>query len=111
MRNPVNRLATAAPRALDSLLSGGNKGGSKSTNEKETRTSHTTSFDLDQSILDMKHTHVLEESSSSVVTFEELADMIEDMMEGEKSGAFSRLALASWTCSCHNRVMKDDLNN
>ncbi|KAL3775437.1 hypothetical protein ACHAWO_000667 [Cyclotella atomus] len=84
MRNPVNRLATAAPRALDSLLSGGNKSGSKPTSEKETRTSRTTSFDLDLSVLDSKNKNALEESSSSVVTFDELADMIEDMMEGDE---------------------------
>ena len=44
MRNPVNRLATAAPRALDSLLEPKDK-----SNEKSTRQDRTCSFDLDLS--------------------------------------------------------------
>jgi len=73
MRNPVNRLATAAPRALESLF-GGTRNVSKGTVAKDT-----ISFDLDLSLLDARKDVIGE--SSSVVTFEELADI---MMEGDE---------------------------
>ncbi|KAL7523677.1 hypothetical protein ACHAWF_000621 [Thalassiosira exigua] len=47
MKNPVNRLATAAPRALDSLLQGEQK--RKRTPPKQERKERTCSFDLDLS--------------------------------------------------------------
>ena len=54
MRNPVNYLATAAPRALDSLLGPNNSTGSKDGNgkkktDKKTRDERACSFDLDLS--------------------------------------------------------------
>jgi hypothetical protein len=87
MRNPVNCLATAAPRALDSLFAGtSNKSGSEKKEKKETtRSSRTTSFDLDLSSLGEVGTKNAVGESSSVVTFEELADlMLEDMVEGDE---------------------------
>ena len=86
MRNPVNRLATAAPRALDSILSGSNKTGASSTNDKkDMHTSRTKSFDLDLSALDMNQKDGMLGESSSVVTFEELADIVmEDFVEGDE---------------------------
>lgn len=92
MRNPVNRLATAAPRALDTVFTGtttANKNASNATSNsgrdtKEARNTRSISFDLDLSSLqDTKG--VFGESSSSVVTFDELADlMMEDVMEEGK---------------------------
>ena len=81
MRNPVNRLATAAPRALESLF-GGTRNVSKGTVAKDTSTDErprSISFDLDLSLLDARKDVIGE--SSSVVTFEELADI---MMEGDE---------------------------
>lgn len=81
MRNPVNRLATAAPRALDSILSGA-KAAANPTNEKrDTRTTRAISFDLDLSALEMNQKSTMLEESSSVVTFEELADIL---IEGDE---------------------------
>ncbi|KAL3795465.1 hypothetical protein HJC23_000823 [Cyclotella cryptica] len=81
MRNPVNRIATAAPRALESLLKG--SGGDKNTKQEDNLKTRTTSFDLDLSAL--PESGVGEQacreggSTSSVVTFEEL--MSDMMME------------------------------
>ncbi|EJK45115.1 hypothetical protein THAOC_36294 [Thalassiosira oceanica] len=53
MRNPVNYLASAAPRALDSLLgpnsATGSKDGNKKKTDKKTRDERACSFDLDLS--------------------------------------------------------------
>lgn len=87
MRNPVNRLATAAPRAFDSVFTGTpNKNTSSSSSSsrdtKEARSTRSISFDLDLSSLqDAKG--VLGQSSS-VVTFEELADLMMDDMPDEE---------------------------
>ena len=43
MRNPVNRLATAAPRAFDSILNPSSKTGASTTTEKNVDKSTTTS--------------------------------------------------------------------
>jgi hypothetical protein len=77
MRNPVNRLATAAPRALDSLLKCNTT--SASAEKKEDKKIRAISFDLDLSALDtaMGTRDERMGSSSSVVTFE---DLMGDMM-------------------------------
>lgn len=70
MKNPVNRLATAAPRALDSLL----RGGEKKEDEKKTKQqqqqqqnkARTCSFDLDLSLLDTSSSGSSVTGSSSV---------------------------------------------
>ncbi|KAL7526757.1 hypothetical protein ACHAXR_001635 [Thalassiosira sp. AJA248-18] len=86
MKNPVNRLATAAPRALDSLL-GGNKSttsqDSHEKNKQQQRKERACSFDLDLSGLRLDSSSSslgsggLSEGSiaeeGSVVTFEDLS--------------------------------------
>ena len=68
MKNPVNRLATAAPRALDSLL----RGSEKKEDEKKTKQQQqqqnkaTCSFDLDLSLLDTSSSGSSVTGSSSV---------------------------------------------
>ncbi|KAL7521394.1 hypothetical protein ACHAWX_006065 [Stephanocyclus meneghinianus] len=82
MRNPVNRIATAAPRALESLFKG-NSGGDKKAKQEDSLKTRAVSFDLDLSAL--PENGVGEQgrteggSTSSVVTFEEL--MSDMMME------------------------------
>mmetsp|Transcript_36504 Transcript_36504/g.65729 ORF Transcript_36504/g.65729 Transcript_36504/m.65729 type:complete len:113 (+) Transcript_36504:260-598(+) len=98
MKNPVNRLATAAPRALDSLL-GGNKSTAQDSNEKKQR-ERTCSFDLDLSGLtldscsssiaasvDLSGGSIAEEGS--VVTFEELSEMALSSLDWNMDGSGS----------------------
>ena len=95
MKNPVNRLATACPRALDSII-GANKSTPKDAHEKKKR-ERTFSFDLDLSGLKpdgaggrgsgsvaggstvggLSGSSIAEEGS--VVTFEELGDLTKEM--------------------------------
>ena len=79
MRNPVNRLATAAPRALDSLLvkKSDTNNTTTSTEKKQERTC---SFDLDLSGLKLLDSRALSgggggsnTEEGSVVTFEDLS--------------------------------------
>jgi hypothetical protein len=79
MRNPVNRLATAAPRALDSLLvkKSDTNNNTTSTEKKQERTC---SFDLDLSGLKLLDSLALSggggsnsTEEGSVVTFEDLS--------------------------------------
>eukprot|EP00956_Cyclotella_meneghiniana_P021511 scaffold39287_cov102-Cyclotella_meneghiniana.AAC.1 len=78
MRNPVNRIATAAPRAFESLLKSSTIGQDKD----KSRSTRTPSFDLDLSALDMSKSSCSIGENSSVVTFEELADFVmEDVVE------------------------------
>lgn len=78
MRNPVNRLATAAPRALDSLLVKKSDNNTTSTEKKQERTC---SFDLDLSGLKLLDSRALSggggggssTEEGSVVTFEDLS--------------------------------------
>mmetsp|Transcript_24654 Transcript_24654/g.44510 ORF Transcript_24654/g.44510 Transcript_24654/m.44510 type:complete len:126 (+) Transcript_24654:175-552(+) len=96
MKNPVNRLATAAPRALDSLL-----GGTKSQNSREEAATknrsgrdRTRSFDLDLSGLNLDGNGgsvaagggsvgdgggSIAEEGGSVVTFEELSELSREL--------------------------------
>ncbi|KAL9179109.1 hypothetical protein ACHAXT_000151 [Thalassiosira profunda] len=94
MKNPVNRLATACPRALDSII-GANKSTAKDAPEKKRE--RTCSFDLDLSGLKpdgaggrgsgsvaggstvggLSGSSIAEEGS--VVTFEELGDLTKEM--------------------------------
>lgn len=81
MRNPVNRIATAAPRAFESLLKSSTIGQDKD----KSRSTRTPSFDLDLSALDMSKSSCSTGENSSVVTFEELADFVmEDVVEEKK---------------------------
>lgn len=81
MRNPVNRIATAAPRAFESLLKSSTIGQDKD----KSRSTRTPSFDLDLSALDMSKSSCSIGENSSVVTFEELADFVmEDVVEEKK---------------------------
>ena len=83
MRNPVNHIVTAAPRALDSLLK--SSPSTKGKDDDKSRCTRTPSFDLDLSALDMSKSSSSFGENSSVVTFEELADFImEDVMELEE---------------------------
>ena len=95
MKNPVNRLATAAPRALDSLLETKTKQQEEDDNNKQKKQQQqkkkerTCSFDLDLSGLNLLDNSsingggstlgsgstigsITEECNGSVVTFEEL---------------------------------------
>ncbi len=110
MKNPVNRLATAAPRALDSLLGGGTSKSttSKDTHDKKKQRERTCSFDLDLSGLNLDSSSgsisggssvglsassIAEEGS--VVTFEDLSSEFANEiskewnanMEGSSNGA------------------------
>jgi len=99
MKNPVNRLATAAPRALDSLL-GGKTNSQEEANNKNRNRDRTCSFDLDLSGLNLDNNRsaitaaggccssvgdaggsIAEEGggSSSVVTFEELSELSREL--------------------------------
>ena len=94
MRNPVNRLATAAPRAFDSILNPSSKTGGTSTTEKNVDKSTTTSstikeqqrnrgssFHLDLSLLlninddNAASSGSVGEETGSVLTFEEMMGM------------------------------------
>eukprot|EP00584_Thalassiosira_punctigera_P005519 CAMPEP_0172527850 /NCGR_PEP_ID=MMETSP1067-20121228/2406_1 /TAXON_ID=265564 ORGANISM="Thalassiosira punctigera, Strain Tpunct2005C2" /NCGR_SAMPLE_ID=MMETSP1067 /ASSEMBLY_ACC=CAM_ASM_000444 /LENGTH=108 /DNA_ID=CAMNT_0013311659 /DNA_START=173 /DNA_END=499 /DNA_ORIENTATION=+ len=91
MKNPINQLATAAPRAFDSLL-GGNKE-TKEANDKKKKQDRerTCSFDLDLSALSLDGASSIGNGSigggsvsaicggsiaeeGSVVTFEDLSE-------------------------------------
>ena len=89
MKNPVNRLATAAPRALDSLLETKTKKQEDDNKQKQQqKKERTCSFDLDLSGLNLLDNSsingsstlgsgstigsITEECNGSVVTFEEL---------------------------------------
>ena len=90
MRNPVNRLATAAPRAFDSILNPSKTSGGTSTekNVDKSTTSSTikeqrnrgASFHLDLSLLlnindDNGNSSSVGEETGSVLTFEEMMGM------------------------------------
>ena len=94
MKNPVNRLAGAAPRALDSLLGGGSQSTSKDHHEMKQKKERTCSFDLDLSglHLDARSRSSIGASSSSVglsggsiaeegsvVTFEDLSEFTNEL--------------------------------
>ena len=66
MKNPVNRLATAAPRALDSLLCGGEKKEDEKKTKQQQNKARTCSFDLDLSLLDTSSSGSSVTGSSSV---------------------------------------------
>ena len=93
MRNPVNRLATAAPRAFDSILNPSSKTGAGTTTEKNVDKSATSStikeqqrnrgasFHLDLSLLlninddNGASSSSVGEETGSVLTFEEMMGM------------------------------------
>mmetsp|Transcript_15784 Transcript_15784/g.34165 ORF Transcript_15784/g.34165 Transcript_15784/m.34165 type:complete len:109 (+) Transcript_15784:611-937(+) len=88
MKTPFNRLATAAPRALDSLL-GGTKSTSQDSHEKKQR-ERTCSFDLDLSGLKLDSSSSVGASSvgmsgssiaeeGSVVTFQDLSELTHEL--------------------------------
>ena len=94
MKNPVNRLATAAPRALDSLLGTPASTSQDSSDKKQQqqRRERTCSFDLDLSGLNMDRcsgsvggassvglcgSSIAEEGS--VVTFEDLSELAHEL--------------------------------
>lgn len=86
MRIPVNRIATAAPRALESLFKGSS--GDKTTKQDDNLKTRTISFDLDLSALPAngvgEQLGLEGGSTSSVVTFEEL---MSDMMMEEMTSS------------------------
>ena len=95
MRNPVNRLATAAPRAFDSILNPSSKTGASTTTEKNVDKSTTTSSTIKEQqrnrgssfhILDLSillninddnaaSSSSVGEETGSVLTFEEMMGM------------------------------------
>lgn len=87
MKNPVNRLATAAPRALDSLL-GGKKSTAQESNEKKQR-ERRCFFDLDLSGLKLDSSSSVGGSvgfsgssiaeEGSVVTYDDLSEMAHEL--------------------------------
>jgi len=102
MKNPVNRLATAAPRALESILAPKDDGNKKKNKQEELRRERTRSFDIDLSGLNLDSSPSLSGGSSiagltsagsiaeetgSVVTFEELSsgDLSLDWNDGTPS--------------------------
>lgn len=103
MRNPVNRLATAAPRAFDSILNPSKTGGTSTEKnvDKSTTTSSTineqqrnrgASFHLDLSLLlnindDNGSSSSVGEETGSVLTFEEM--MI--MQQGSSTSSWDEL--------------------
>mmetsp|Transcript_13265 Transcript_13265/g.32247 ORF Transcript_13265/g.32247 Transcript_13265/m.32247 type:complete len:122 (+) Transcript_13265:224-589(+) len=103
MKTPFNRLATAAPRALDSLLVGG-KQQQDSKNKKTSSKERTCSFDLDLSGLNLDSLPgrggsvagfssggSIAEEGGSVVTFEDLTEFTQELLAGndaqENNGA------------------------
>mmetsp|Transcript_41398 Transcript_41398/g.70877 ORF Transcript_41398/g.70877 Transcript_41398/m.70877 type:complete len:105 (-) Transcript_41398:289-603(-) len=98
MKNPVNRLATAAPRALDSLLGGNTKEQQKNPNQQLKR-ERTCSFDLDLSGLNLDSSSASVGTSvggcgsiaeeGSVVTFEELSEFSSLEWNADGSGVSS----------------------
>ena len=104
MRNPVNRLATAAPRAFDSILNPSKTGGTSTEKnvDKSTTTSSTikeqrnrgSSFHLDLSLLlninddnAASSSNSVREETGSVLTFEEM--MI--MQQGSSTSSWDEL--------------------
>ncbi|KAL7453239.1 hypothetical protein ACHAWC_006905, partial [Mediolabrus comicus] len=103
MRNPVNRLATAAPRAFDSILNPSKTGAGTSTEknvDKSTTTSSTikeqrnrgSSFHLDLSLLlninddNAASSSSVGEETGSVLTFEEMM-----IMQGSSTSSWDEL--------------------
>ena len=99
MKNPVNRLATAAPRALDSLLQQQKKDANKKNTNNNSKKERTCSFDLDLSGLNLLDNDgsssvggssvgfsggSIAEEGGSVVTFQELSEFISLMMMVEE---------------------------
>ena len=107
MKNPVNRLATAAPRALDSLLQQQKKDANKKNTYNNSKEERTCSFDLDLSGLNLLDNDgsgsvggssvgfsggSIAEEGGSVVTFQELSEFIS--LNDDGGGG---LSLDSWT--------------
>ena len=107
MKNPVNRLATAAPRALDSLLQQQKKDSNKKNTNNNSKKERTCSFDLDLSGLNLLDNDggssvggssvgfsggSIVEEGGSVVTFQELSEFIS--LNDDGGGG---LSLDSWT--------------
>ena len=107
MKNPVNRLATAAPRALDSLLQQQKKDANKKNTNNNSKKERTCSFDLDLSGLNLLDNDgsgsvggssvgfsggSIAEEGGSVVTFQELSEFIS--LNDDGGGG---LSLDSWT--------------
>ena len=107
MKNPVNRLATAAPRALDSLLQQQKKDSNKKNTNNNSKKERTCSFDLDLSGLNLLDNDgsssvggssvafsggSIAEEGGSVVTFQELSEFIS--LNDDGGGG---LSLDSWT--------------
>ena len=107
MKNPVNRLATAAPRALDSLLQQQKKDSNKKNTNNNSKKERTCSFDLDLSGLNLLDNDgsssvggssvgfsggSIAEEGGSVVTFQELSEFIS--LNDDGGGG---LSLDNWT--------------
>ena len=107
MKNPVNRLATAAPRALDSLLQQQKKDANKKNTNNNSKKERTCSFDLDLSGLNLLDNDgsssvggssvafsggSIAEEGGSVVTFQELSEFIS--LNDDGGGG---LSLDNWT--------------
>ena len=110
MKNPLNHLATAAPRALDSLLQQQKEDANKKKNaNNNSKKERTCSFDLDLSGLNLLHNDgssssvgdssvgfsggSIAEEGGSVVTFQELSEFISLNDDGGGGG----LSLDNWT--------------
>ena len=108
MKNPVNRLATAAPRALDSLLQQQKKDANKKNTNNNSKKERTCSFDLDLSGLNLLDNDgsssvggssvgfsggSIAEEGGSVVTFQELSEFISLNDDAGGGG----LSLDNWT--------------
>ena len=108
MKNPVNRLATAAPRALDSLLGTSKSTTSQDTHDKKKQRERTCSFDLDLSGLNLDSSSgsipggssvglsassIAEEGS--VVTFEDLSSEFANEISKEWNANMEGSAMSS----------------